>query len=107
MVPLDLRLVRRGLLKRLCSDDDDDDEGGETLAEKPVDGEAGFAVERDADGTAEGVEVSPAELSSSEGSVTGTAGSISGSLVDIYTAVEMDTGVLVDSYVNSDKMSSS
>ena len=32
MVPLDLRLVRRGLLKRECSDDDDDEEGGgETL----------------------------------------------------------------------------
>ena len=69
----------------------------------PVDGEAGFAVEREADGIAEGGEVSPAELSSGEGSVTGTAGSISGSPAGICAVVRMHDGVLVDSCAESDE----
>ena len=87
-------------MKRECSDDAD--EAVESLAEKPVDGGAGFALKRDADGTTWGGEVGPAGLTSGEGTVTGTAGSFSGSAVGIGAVVEMDTGVLVDSCADSD-----
>ena len=87
MVPLDLRLVKRGLLKRECSTDAG--EGVGAVAEKPVDGEAGFAVGTDPGGRVDGVEVFPAGLGSGEGPVTRTAGSMSGSPAGIYAVVEM------------------